>query len=173
MSSTRLKEIPIRTRELSQWPRIATASPLLEEAGDTTTSPSQSQVGEIKRSDKPLQARRQTDRANGSGSTFAALCDSELDQILAAKTSSERVHVKRLERGVTKSNRASSTTHLHRWKEYRRIITESLVVPIAHRRRAHGLDWAIYPADSASTIQIPRRATWVLDPFLGSGTPLI
>jgi hypothetical protein len=103
----------------------------------------------------------------------------ELDQILEARTIERaRYYVKRLARGVegTKNGKINEI-NLFRWKEYGDVITDSLwVLPKRDTSGAHlGWYWGnfIPQIPHQMMLRYTKKADWVLDPFVGSGTTLI
>lgn len=124
--------------------------------------------------------RDQLFEANGNGVSLR--CDvlaAELEQVLAARTLERaRYYLKRLMRGVAGTQTSAvNDINLRRWKEYDEVVTDSLWVEA--KRDTAGAHLGSYWGNFIP--QIPRqlmlrytkKADWVLDCFLGSGTTLI
>lgn len=104
---------------------------------------------------------------------------SELDQILEAQTLERaRYYLGRLERGVKREKKSAvNDINLSRWKEYEEVLTDSLwVLPKRDTAGAHlGWYWGnfIPQIPRQLLLRYTKKADWVLDTFLGSGTTLI
>jgi len=104
---------------------------------------------------------------------------SELDQILEARTFQRaKYYLGRLKAGVekVKTNKINDI-NLLRWKEYDEIITDSLWVLDKRDTSGAHLGWYwgnfIPQIPHQMMLRYTKKAEWVLDPFVGSGTTLI
>ena len=104
---------------------------------------------------------------------------SELDQILEARTFQRaKYYLGRLKEGVekVKTNKINDI-NLLRWKEYDEIITDSLWVLGKRDTSGAHLGWYwgnfIPQIPHQMILRYTKKAEWVLDPFVGSGTTLI
>ncbi|HCY75359.1 MAG TPA: DNA methyltransferase [Ignavibacteriales bacterium] len=103
----------------------------------------------------------------------------EINQILETQTIERtKYYIKRLIKSLTETKQSKiNDLNLNRWKEYDDIITDSLW--ILNKRDNSGVHHAGYWGNFIPQIpnQLLRRYTkkaeWILDPFLGSGTTLI
>ncbi|MBE0538975.1 MAG: DNA methyltransferase [Ignavibacterium sp.] len=103
----------------------------------------------------------------------------EINQILETQTIERtKYYIKRLIKSLTEAKQSKiNDLNLNRWKEYDDIITDSLW--ILNKRDNSGVHHAGYWGNFIPQIpnQLLRRYTkkaeWILDPFLGSGTTLI
>jgi hypothetical protein len=104
---------------------------------------------------------------------------SELNQILESQTLERaKYYIERLETGVQKVKTSKiNDINLLRWKEYDEIITDSLWV--LDKRDTSGVHLAWYWGNFIPQIphqmilRYTKKADWVLDTFVGSGTTLI
>jgi DNA modification methylase len=116
---------------------------------------------------------------NGFSSVPKDFLIGEIYQILETHTIERtKYYIKRLKKGLTEIKQTKiNDLNLNRWKEYDDIITDSLWV--LNKRDNSGVHHAGYWGNFIPQIpnQLLRRYTkkadWVLDPFLGSGTTLI
>jgi hypothetical protein len=118
--------------------------------------------------------------ANGDGVSLRRdVLAAELEQVLEARTLGRaRYYLKRLARGVAgQQTSAVNDINLRRWKEYDDIITDSLwVEPKRDTAGAHlGSYWGNFIPQIPRQLMLryTKKADWVLDCFLGSGTTLI
>jgi DNA modification methylase len=104
---------------------------------------------------------------------------SELNQILESQTLERaRYYLKRLKEGVQKVKTCKiNDINLLRWKEYDEIITDSLWVLDKRDTSGAHLGWYwgnfIPQIPHQMMLRYTKKADWVLDTFLGSGTTLI
>lgn len=104
---------------------------------------------------------------------------SELEQILEAQTFERaNYYLKRLEKGVQniKTNKVNDI-NLLRWKEYDKIITDSLWILDKRDTSGAHLGWYwgnfIPQIPHQMMLRYTKKGDWVLDTFVGSGTTLI
>jgi len=104
---------------------------------------------------------------------------SELDQILEARTFQRaKYYLDRLKAGVekVKTNKINDI-NLLRWKEYDEVVTDSLWVLDKRDTSGAHLGWYwgnfIPQIPHQIILRYTKKAEWVLDPFVGSGTTLI
>lgn len=104
---------------------------------------------------------------------------SELNQILESQTIKRaKYYLKRLENGVKKVKTSKiNDINLLRWKEYDDIITDSLWVLDKRDTSGAHLGWYwgnfIPQIPHQMMLRYTKKADWVLDTFVGSGTTLI
>jgi len=104
---------------------------------------------------------------------------SELDQILEARTFQRaKYYLDRLKAGAekVKTNKINDI-NLLRWKEYDKVITDSLWILDKRDTSGAHLGWYwgnfIPQIPHQMMLRYTKKDEWVLDPFVGSGTTLI
>jgi 16S rRNA G966 N2-methylase RsmD len=130
----------------------------------------------------PKEDREGIMNIDSNGDTISLRRDvllSELDQVLEARTPERaKYYLARLENGIrdVRTNKINDI-NLLRWKEYDDIITDSLWVLGKRDTSGAHLGWYwgnfIPQIPHQMMLRYTKKADWILDTFVGSGTTLI